>query len=412
MKRLLAAIVASSLSYTGLDLLTSMILSRLLGPSAVGELSLVTNFATLFAVIGTFGFVQANVIYFSNGNRGQQSLYAFFKLAACSFFFLVALLYVFSQLPSSEHSVANLLRFQEKIAAIVYISLHVLVIYLSGFLLAFRQNRAYAITNVVYSAIVFLTIATNYMTNTTSIDLLYTLAVFGIAKLLLLVVIVGLLIKNSTMFEASNGDNKAFDYASSRGYYYYNVVQQIVTFAPIFVLSYYLHDNESLGYFSRALSITLLLTLVPLSIGPHLFSRWASSKSEQHAQLPKVILVFFGLIAITAPIIYIYAFDIMVLFYGSSFEPAGQFLQLMLVSAALRVLYDPLMNAISAMNKHYVNLRIMLLSLIVFIVSSILMQSDEQALAVVYSLIASNAAVFMLCCCYYIYAVRSSKNDK
>lgn len=412
MKRLLAAIVASSLSYTGLDLLTSMILSRLLGPSAVGELSLVTNFATLFAVIGTFGFVQANVIYFSNGNRGRQSLYAFFKLAACSFFFLVALLHVFSQLPSSEHSVANLLRFQEKIAAIVYISLHVLVIYLSGFLLAFRQNRAYAITNVVYSAIVFITIATNYMTNTTSIDLLYTLAVFGIAKLLLLVVIVGLLVKNSTMFEDSNGDNKAFDYASSRGYYYYNVVQQIVTFAPIFVLSYYLHDNESLGYFSRALSITLLLTLVPLSIGPHLFSRWASSKSEQHAQLPKVILVFFGLIAITAPIIYIYAFDIMVLFYGSSFEPAGQFLQLMLVSAALRVLYDPLMNAISAMNKHYVNLRIMLLSLIVFIVSSIFMQSDEQALAVVYSLIASNAAVFMLCCCYYIYAVRSSKNDK
>lgn len=412
MKRLVAAVVASSLSYTGLDLLTSMILSRLLGPAAVGELSMVTNFATLFAVIGTFGFVQANVIYFSNGHRGPQSLKALLKLAVCSFIFLFGLLYAYSQLPGSEHSVAHLLSYSEKIAAVIYISLHVLVIYLSGYLLAFRKNKTYAIINVVYSGIVFISIATYYFSDTTQVDLIKTLTVFGVAKLLLLVVIIVLLYKSSAMFTAVDGDNRAFDYASSRGYYYYNVVQQLVTFAPIFVLSYYLNDIEALGYFSRALSITLLLTLVPLSIGPHLFSRWASSKSDQNKQLPKIISIFVVLIALIAPTTYVYASDLMALIYGQSFEPAGKFLQVMLFSSALRILYDPLMNAISAMNKHNINLLIMLVSLCVFIACTIILGSDKGALSVVYSLVASNAAVLVLCCCYYIYAVGLFKNDK
>lgn len=411
MTRLLLLLAASSLSYTGLDLITSMMLSRSLGPASIGDLTFLTNFAAFFSVVGTFGFVQANVMHFSHGGSWQSSFQAVKRMLAISLLLLSVIFWAgFYYLPSGYNAGKNT-EFGDLVIAFLYCVCHVTLVILSGYLLAYKQNFKFAISNLLYSSILLIFVTFLFLHAEDSVTLSNTLIIYVFGKICSIIYVVFNLMRKVDS-ESSDFNLNNFDYQCARRFYYYNLIQQCVGFAPIAIFAFYLKNSEMLGYFSRAMSISLLITLVPLSLGPHIFARWAHSLSEQKNQLPRLVSVYLIASLICLPPIVYFSDEILALIYGENFRSAGLYLSVIVFSAFFRIMYDPFLNALSAEGFLETNTMIMLLSLCVFIFSSLYFSDVYSGVGVVYASLLSNFLVFLMCIIAYVKHRRPIKNDR
>lgn len=411
MTRLLLLLAASSLSYTGLDLITSMMLSRSLGPASIGDLTFLTNFAAFFSVLGTFGFVQANVIHFSHGGSWQTSFHAAKKMLAFSLILLSVLFWLgLYYLPSDYYENKNT-EFSDLLLAFIYSVLHVTLVVLSGYLLASKQNLKFAISNIIYSSILLIFVFFLFLEKEEFLTLRSTLIIYVFGKLCSIFYVIYSITKG---YEAAipKTEVDCFNHQCARRFYYYNLIQQCVGFAPIAIFAFYLKNSEMLGYFSRAMSISLLITLIPLSLGPHIFSRWAHSLSEQKTQLPKIVAIYLGVSIIFLPPVVYFSEEIVSLIYGESFRAAGLYLNVIVFSAFFRIMYDPFLNALSAENMLETNTLIMLVSFFVFVISSLYLSDLYAGVGVVYASLLSNFLVFLMCVIAYVKRRRLIENER
>ncbi|WP_430455828.1 hypothetical protein [Rheinheimera sp.] len=401
MTRLLLLLAASSLSYTGLDLITSMMLSRSLGPASIGDLTFLTNFAAFFSVLGTFGFVQANVMHFSQGGSWQSSFQAAKKMLAFSLILLSVVFWLgLYYLPSDYYENKNT-EFGDLLLAFTYSVFHVTLVVLSGYLLASKQNFKFAISNVIYSSILLIFVSFLFLESEEFLTLRSTLIIYVFGKLCSILYVIYSIAKGREAAILKTEVN-VFNYQCARRFYYYNLIQQCVGFAPIAIFAFYLKNSEMLGYFSRAMSISLLVTLIPLSLGPHIFSRWAHSLSEQKTQLPKIVAIYMAVSLIFLPPVVYFSEEIVSIIYGESFRAAGFYLNVIVFSAFFRIMYDPFLNALSAENMLETNTLIMLVSFFVFVFFALYLSDLYAGIGVVYASLLSNFLVFLMCVIAYV----------
>ncbi|WP_228384163.1 oligosaccharide flippase family protein [Sphingobacteruim zhuxiongii] len=325
-------IITSMSSYLslGLGLVQTMIVSRALGPELVGQMSLLRQVAVFGAQIGSFG-LPMGIIYFINKRKLDRDTVIGSTLIATQ---LLSLL--------SSVIVALMLIYADFFGEVNII----IILSVIGFIF-FSNSRT-----VFHS----LNIADQDVKRMSLIDVLPTVLCVGILLFLylydllnlnnilflnifiwpLIGLILALLIQKNRIKLTFSINVKylkeAFSYGSQVNLSDFLVL--INSSITLFILKYYTSDFTSVGYFSRAISVTTLINTAFISFLRLLYSHWAQLSGIELKKSVERIMNFLVLVSIVGCILIgLFGDWIVLILFGKEFLPATSLVQIIIFGA-------------------------------------------------------------------------------
>ncbi|MVZ65767.1 oligosaccharide flippase family protein [Sphingobacterium sp. DK4209] len=320
----------SSYLSLGLGLVQTMIVSRALGPELVGQMSLLRQVAVFGAQIGSFG-LPMGIIYFINKRKLDRDTVIGSTLIATQ---LLSLL--------SSVIVALMLIYADFFGEVNII----IILSVIGFIF-FSNSRT-----VFHS----LNIADQDVKRMSLIDVLPTVLCVGILLFLylydllnlnnilflnifiwpLIGLILALLIQKNRIKLTFSINVKylkeAFSYGSQVNLSDFLVL--INSSITLFILKYYTSDFTSVGYFSRAISVTTLINTAFISFLRLLYSHWAQLSGIELKKSVERIMNFLVLVSIVGCILIgLFGDWIVLILFGKEFLPATSLVQIIIFGA-------------------------------------------------------------------------------
>lgn len=334
----------------GINLITGMIVARLLGVEDTGYFQIFNSTQTLIVAIFSLGLGQASTFYVNSKKvslkRVLSTILKFeFFISLVVFFVTLCIISLnldyFGEIPITSIILYSLgcssLLFVTSLRPLLLANMKVvrnlLVQYISSF-------------GVLVSIIVLF-----YLEHKINIDNL--LNIYGVMNILSATL---LLIYFIPYFNIKESFNKnLFCSIAKLGFFMStnNIAFIFISSAPVYAMTLLLDDGViEVGYFSRAISICTIATFVNKSIGPLLFAKLTSSSMLEKQKQMKLSASFFFLFNLFMIIVLeILAEHLIRLFYGNEFYDAVPMLRILLFTLIFDGHNSLTINLISSVGK-------------------------------------------------------------
>lgn len=314
------------------NMLTNVIISRVLGPSEIGRYQIFITTQTLFSTIFALGLGQS-CIYFINALKIDEHKVLSTTVNAMLPIALVAslLLLVIIMLNPAYFG-------KENIWSVIFFCMGTAALLLNNIFTPVLLARMEVVKNQVvrYSTTVF-----TFIVLAIAILIIgklyvgYLLTLSGLSSLLSLSI---LYYYFSKRFSFSEGvDMTLFKKILKWGIKLAgnNIASLILTSIPVYFLTWFSDSDGfvSVGYYSRANSLLVIGTVIASSIGPLLYSKWSSVKGiELRKQVKRVSLLLVFVNITLAIVLFVFAPLIIKILYGAEYQSAVPILRILAFS--------------------------------------------------------------------------------
>lgn len=346
-----------------LSLISSIFLARYLGVEGIGQYQLILSTQVMLLTILAMGYGNAS-IYFINSKQINKTTLVSTLLKIFLFISLFVILIFIIGL-SFFQSYFGVLRFYgilffsigsgslllySVLYPVLYVSLEVIKIQILSLL----------------STILFL-IGILFFYHTDYFDINVVISLIGLGNLIPFLLLIFYLRHDINL-------KIKIDYKILKKIFFYgiklsatNLVFLLSSNLVVFLLKS-LSDNgfESIGFFSRATAISNMFILIPASIGPLIYSKWASvEKDKLIKEVEKTIrlLVFISIFSVAG--IIVFGDFILITLYGREFLPAKAPLNVLSISFVFSSITIVFINFFSSIGNPTITLKIFVWSLFI-----------------------------------------------
>lgn len=314
------------------NMLTNVIISRVLGPSEIGRYQVFITTQTLLSTFFALGLGQS-CIYFINALKIDEhkvlstTVNAMLPIALVASLLLLVIIMLNPEYFGKEN-IWSVIFFCMGTAALLLNNIFTPVL-LARMEVVKNQIVRYSTTvfTFIVLAIAILIIGKLYVG--------YLLALSGLSSLLSLSI---LYYYFSKRFSFSEGvDMTLFKNILKWGIKLAgnNIASLILTSIPVYFLTWFSDSDGfvSVGYYSRANSLLVIGTVIASSIGPLLYSKWSSVKGvELRNQVKRVSLLLVFVNITLAIVLFVFAPLIIKILYGAEFQSAVPVLRILAFS--------------------------------------------------------------------------------
>ena len=350
----ISALASSSAVAAAIDLASSMILSRALLPEGIGQVALIVSLGAIYAAFSNFGIGQA-YIYLLN-SKG----YAIDKvlknclgvtLVCCITGFLVSCI-ILTKFTDyfGEYSDTLLVVISLGIASSLGQT------FIRPLLIAQFKIKQVSLFTIGLSFITFIIIAIVFLLDQSLLTVDVALSIQTLSK-----VVIFLLMLAYLVHDIPEGVGISFSYfkeslSEGKKFYFSFLMTQILLQGSVFGLQFYELGFSEVGLYSRAMSLTLLMTIIPYSIGPLLYSRWSGLETSLAAkELVACMSIYLLGLSFICPIVIFLSKDLLQFVYGRAFVAAADLFSILVLGIAFKILSDPLINYLASRGKVQIN---------------------------------------------------------
>ncbi len=354
-----------------LSLSLGILIARILGPENLGQYQIFVTTQTILLTLFSFGLGNASLYFIKGENEKTQELISnilkiifpvgiiltfLFGISIFVFeyyFGRVSLIYLFFFLLGTlslfvTHFLKPMLYLENKIKKIMILNLVPLIIVLIGTVVLFY----FKILNV--DGILFF---------------------WGIGNTIVMLLLINHFLDKINF-------NVTFKLQKIKKIFFYgiklsatNLLFVLNSSVIILLLKYFLEDGFTfVGIYSRAVAISSVLMMVPNSIGPLLFSKWAGTKKNQlnkQVEQTQRILIFLSIMLF---LFILLGSDLIIqLLYGNKYLSASQPLVILSFSLVFYTITEVLNNLIASKGLAIITLKVFCISFLIILLNAYLL---------------------------------------
>jgi len=394
------SLAGSSILATAIDLLGTMILSRVLLPEGVGQVVLVASLGVMYVAFSNFGLGQSYIYLLNSKGYSEkkvvQNCMAVTLVGGVTAVFVVLiLLSEFDDYFGGFPDYCVLL-----IAMSVAASLS--QSFLRPILIAKLRAKLVGGLTLTLSLTSLFCYLVLYFYNTALITVDIVVSIQAVSKIIISCLMFWLVC-------SSYFNNYSFSkfilkesLTEGRKFYFSFLMAQANVHMTVLLLQKFTSDFSQLGLYSRATSLTLFMTIIPFTIGPLFYARWAKQETETAIKETQLMLklYFLGLLVI-CPILVVFSQNILSLVYGDAFRDAAKIFSVLVIGISFKILADPIVNLLSSLGRVYINGYISLFGVICLVAMSVVLIPVYGGEGAAMAFVISNILIFT---CLVIYS--------
>lgn len=398
-KSLVNILFTASLGIVNLS--TSVILSRLLGPQGIGQYQLAVSSGTILSAVFTLG-LGGSVIYFINHKMARSEIVTSMSLKFALFAgALTWLVLIFFLLWEHYYGSISLIA---RTAIGFYAFATVVITTVWPILMADLRVISYQLVALIPRVALFLSIVCFWFVGTVTLERAWLFTSLSqIPGMILMLFFLRRQIDLKLPFDWTLVKKMA-GYGLKLNLSY--IVLLLNGEIGLLLIRLLIKgDFSEVGYYRNAVSLATMILMLPNSIGPMLFARWSGApKEEQKRQVEQVSRVFClgSLLGLSAFVIL--AKPIVLTLYGNAFVPSVRVFQWMLAGVGARFIYNFLFRLFSANGKPLYTSFVLIVNLLVMVFLMILLVPSLKALGASIAFSVGNLVGMILS--YYLAASR------
>lgn len=395
MFRKISLLASSSLLGVIIDLLGTMIVSRAIFPEGVGQVALVVSLGMMYVAVANMGLGQAYIYLLnSKGYLEKEVIHACIIAASLSSgVAVVAVVYVLSAFSGYFGELSDSCR----VLVAVGVASSLSQSFFRPILVAKFKVKSIAVLTVGLS---FISVACYVVFYCYDVALLTVDSVLSIQSCARIVVgVVMLWVVGHGHFGKVRFSVGVFKHSFFEGgkFYFSFLISQANMHVALLLMQKYMSDFSQVGLYSRAASLTLLMTVVPFSIGPLLYSRWAKeSRSVAAKEASLTVKLFSAGLLVVCPVVVYFSESILAVIYGGSFALAANIFSVLVVGVCLKIVSDPLINFLSSIGKVHFNGYASVIGLVVVVLASVLLVPRYEAIGAAFAFVLSNLSILLI----------------
>ena len=302
-----------------LSVITSIIITRFLGPEEYGSFKLILNLFSLATVIFTFGFFQAGnrALVLNSDTQKARELYGA-ELIITGFLFLFFALtfcgYAFFDKNINEKGLRLVL-----LLSIPFSWVFLITKYFEVLFQADNKIRLLAKARLFPHLIYFVTILVIYyfFINYSGNRLILIIASYFIGNIIVAIYILNKI--NPSFRNFRDRVQEIFQYNKTFGFNVYIGSLFAVGFSQLtgVLISYFANDNSGVGYYSLAMTIAAPLALIPNVIATTHYKDFSTSRKIDKKLMLITLAISFAALLLTILLVG----PFINIFYGSEFTP-------------------------------------------------------------------------------------------
>ncbi|WP_265427142.1 oligosaccharide flippase family protein [Chryseobacterium sp. YIM B08800] len=354
-----------------LTLLTSILLARILGVADVGKYQLMVTSQTMAITFLAMGFGNATIYIVNNLKENKSKVvsntFKFYSVISVIFTFVFFYILYINTDYFGNYSYFPLLIFSLGAGSLLLYNILLPILYIDLDVIKLQ------ILSILSSFLLLTGLVLYYFLGSLNIELvLFLVGISNIVSLLLLIYF----IRKQIRLEIK------LDFVLLRKIFIYgikisstNLVFIFSSNVVVFLLKHYNANGfEDIGLYSRATAIINIFTMLPSSIGPLIYSKWASSKIDVlHIQVEKTIRILTFLSFICFIIVLLGGEFFITFLYGKEFIMAKGALLILCGSIVFTSIILVLTNLFSSIGKPMVTLLTFTISLIITFLFSLIL---------------------------------------
>ncbi|HRP89098.1 MAG TPA: polysaccharide biosynthesis C-terminal domain-containing protein [Edaphocola sp.] len=355
--------ILGKFSVAAIALLVSSLLSRLLGVSGIGQYQVIITTQTIAITILAMGFGNASIFFINNQKVSSVKIVS--NILKVYFWIAILFIAIFSGvifLNSNYFGILDwkcVLFFTIGSAALLLYNLLLPILYVDLDVIKIQ------ILSVLSGVVLLFGVLLFYFFQ--QLDINVILAISGFSNFLPFLLLIYYL-RNKIDLSIK------LDYSLIKKIFIYGVKISATNFVfllssnlVIFLLKGQLENGfQEVGLFSRAATIVNMVVLIPSSIAPLIFSKWAGASKDKLGLEVETILRILNTINYLGIItIFLFGEKILILLFGKEFIDAVPALNVMILSIVFSAITIVLMNLYSSIGKPMVILSVFFVSLLI-----------------------------------------------
>jgi O-antigen/teichoic acid export membrane protein len=343
-------------------LVISVVVARYLGVDGVGQYQILLSAQVVLITIFAMGFGNASVYFINSENISRKQLTSnLFRL-----FSLVSII-------MSIVFAISIIHFVEYFGKIDF---YAIVIFVSGtgalLLYNILMPTLYADLEVVKLQVlsltptIFLSMSFIMIEQLGKLNVNKAIAFYGISNLINLGILLYYLRRDIIFLKRSDKDLLKRLFLFGIKISAANLIFILSSNVVIFLIQYFLDDGfTAVGLFSRATAIANIFLLIPVTLGPLIYSKWSKTDlSALSKEIERALRTIIFVTTLSAVFTIIYGKTILIYLYGIEFVDAETSLIILAGSVILSSITIIFTNFFSSIGKPYITLKVFLTSLL------------------------------------------------
>lgn len=353
-------------------LITGILLARILGAENLGQYQIFISTQTILVTAVTLGIGNASIYFINTGKVSEKEIVSSF-LQIFIFIAIISSLCFFLIVRNNIDyfgwvNTTSLILFLVGTASLVIISI------LRPILYARHKVRQVTIINLLPSLILVVGIVGLIAINILNVS--NVLAIWGLGNFMAMLFLL-FYHKNNISFSQNTSKSNVLDvcmYGVKLSAS--NLLYILISYTSVFFIKKVSLDGFSdLGLYSRALAISSIVYMIPVAVGPLLFSRWSSNlaQDEYKIEIQTTLRIFNTLSFLLFFLCTVFSNLIIDVLYGKEFLSIQYTLIVLLFSLIFQVISEVFNNFLASQGKALITLYALLVYFMLVVAGSLLL---------------------------------------
>ena len=344
---------------------SQLFVAGILSPDDIGRIKIIQTYLSIFSIVAGMGF-NSSTLKLCSENRTTEEKNSLFESAlfftifsTVSLYLIILILNIFDIFSSDK-----LIQWLIPLGLFPIISNSVFIVFVSYFQ---ATNRIKLISNLTISNKLISIVAIVLLTYCFGIKGYYV--AYNLSFILMLFVCFRVYgsIKKFNIFSFKNLSHFSIHWNYAKTSMFGYLLSEISAYVDILLLNFFVNDMHLIGYYSFALTITVVMKIIPYTVQqitiPY-FSALAQQKNEFLIAFKRYNKILYLIIAITLFAVLLFVPFLLHMIFEGKYDPSMQYFPFLAIGWSLRLLAQLQYGAIFGLGKINYNVYTSLISLL------------------------------------------------
>jgi len=344
---------------------SQLFVAGILSPDDIGRIKIIQTYLSIFSIVAGMGF-NSSTLKLCSENRTTEERNSLFESAlfftifsTVSLYLIILILNIFDIFSSDK-----LIQWLIPLGLFPIISNSVFIVFVSYFQ---ATNRIKLISNLTISNKLISIVAIVLLTYCFGIKGYYV--AYNLSFILMLFVCFRVYgsIKKFNIFSFKNLSHFSIHWNYAKTSMFGYLLSEISAYVDILLLNFFVNDMHLIGYYSFALTITVVMKIIPYTVQqitiPY-FSSLAQQKNEFLIAFKRYNKILYLIIAITLFAVLLFVPFLLHMIFEGKYDPSMQYFPFLAIGWSLRLLAQLQYGAIFGLGKINYNVYTSLISLL------------------------------------------------
>ena len=344
---------------------SQLFVAGILSPDDIGRIKIIQTYLSIFSIVAGMGF-NSSTLKLCSENRTTEERNSLFESAlfftifsTVSLYLIILILNIFDIFSSDK-----LIQWLIPLGLFPIISNSVFIVFVSYFQ---ATNRIKLISNLTISNKLISIVAIVLLTYCIGIKGYYV--AYNLSFILMLFVCFRVYgsIKKFNIFSFKNFSHFSIHWNYAKTSMFGYLLSEISAYVDILLLNFFVNDMHLIGYYSFALTITVVMKIIPYTVQqitiPY-FSSLAQQKNEFLIAFKRYNKILYLIIAITLFAVLLFVPFLLHMIFEGKYDPSMQYFPFLAIGWSLRLLAQLQYGAIFGLGKINYNVYTSLISLL------------------------------------------------